>query len=65
MQRSLQSSIQNSDWEKTKIKEFIRNTFIKQQLGQVITPPFAGGSDAIAAAYAAEVLKEFKLDTKG
>ena len=60
LQTSLQSSIQNSDWEKTKIKEFIRNTFIKQQLGQVATPPFAGGSDAITAAYAAEVLKEFK-----
>lgn len=60
LEGSLQTSIVNEDWEKTKIKEFVRNTFIKQQLGQVAVPPFAGGSDASTAAYAAEVLKEFK-----
>lgn len=60
LEKSLQNSIVNSDWEKTKIKEFIRNTFVKQQLGQIPSPPNAGGSDAITATYAAEVMKEFK-----
>jgi hypothetical protein len=54
------TSIKNSDWESTKIKEFIRDTFIRQQLGQIASPPFASGSDATTAAYAAQVMKEFK-----
>lgn len=60
LEQSLQYSVKNADWERTKVKEFVRNTFLKQQLGQIASPPFASGPDAMTAAYAAEVLKEFK-----
>jgi len=53
-------SIKNSNTEKTQIKEFIRNTFTKQSLGQIAMPPAAFGGDAMNISYAAEVLKEFK-----
>ncbi len=51
--------IKNSDDERTKIKEFISNTFIRQAAGQLPMPP-VGGGDGATMGYAAEVLRVFK-----
>ena len=60
LEKSFQTTIKNTPEERTRIKTFIRNTFIKQGLGQIQTPPFGSGGDAATVSYAAEVLKEFK-----
>lgn len=51
--------IKNTDEERTKIKEFISNTFIRQAAGQLPMPP-VGGGDGATMGYAAEVLRVFK-----
>jgi hypothetical protein len=53
-------SIKNTDEDKNRIKEFVRNTFQKQAAGQIPLPPVADGGDLFTLAYAAEVMKEFK-----
>lgn len=54
------ATIKNTDEEKTKIKEFIRAIYQKQQAGLIASPPVADSGDAINCSYAAEVLKYFK-----
>ncbi|MEN9344970.1 MAG: hypothetical protein RLZZ60_439 [Bacteroidota bacterium] len=51
--------IKNTDDEKTQIKEFIDNTFKRQQAGLIPMPPVSGG-DGYTIGYAAEVLRVFK-----
>lgn len=51
--------IKNTDDERTKIKEFISNTFIRQAANQLPMPP-VGGGDGATMGYAAEVLRVFK-----
>lgn len=51
--------IKNTDEERTQIKEFIANTFIRQAAGQIPMPP-VGGGDGATLGYAAEVLRVFK-----
>lgn len=51
--------IKNTDNERTIIKEFIANTFIRQASGQIPMPPVSGG-DGSTMGYAAEVLRTFK-----
>jgi hypothetical protein len=51
--------IRNTDDEKTRIKEFIANTFQRQAAGQIPMPPVSGG-DGFTIGYAAEVLRVFK-----
>jgi hypothetical protein len=60
LEQSLVRTVKNTDVERTRIKEFIRNTFTKQSLGQIAMPPSSSGGDAFNVAYAAEILKEFK-----
>jgi hypothetical protein len=60
LEQSLVSTIKNTDDERTQIKEFIRNTFLKQNLGQIEMPPVSLNGDAFNIAYAAAILKEFK-----
>lgn len=54
------ASIQNTDDERTQIKEFVRSFFIRQQAGQIAGPPVWDNGDATNIAYAAEVLRYFK-----
>lgn len=51
--------IKNTDEEKTRIKDFIDETFRRQTLGQIPSPP-VGGGDSSTIGYAAEVLRVFK-----
>ncbi len=51
--------IKNTDDERTKIKEFIADTFKRQAAGQIPMPPVSGG-DGSTIGYAAEVLRVFK-----
>ncbi len=51
--------IKNTDEERTRIKEFIANTFQRQAAGQLPMPPVSGG-DGYTIGYAAEVLRVFK-----
>jgi len=53
-------SIKNTDEDKNRIKDFIRNTFIKQSAGQIARAPVSDNGDTATLGYAAEVLKEFK-----
>jgi len=53
-------SIKNTDDEKTRIKEFVRNTFQKDSAGQIPGPPVSDNGDMRTIKYAAEVMKEFK-----
>ena len=53
------TSIVNTDDDKTRIKEFIKYIYAKQNAGQIAAPP-VGGGDAFNISYAAEVLKYFK-----
>ena len=54
------TSISNTDEERTRIKDFIKSVFAKQQSGQLAMPPVTDTGDAINMMYAAEVLREFK-----
>jgi hypothetical protein len=54
------TSISNTDEERTRIKDFIKSVFEKQQAGQLAAPPVANSGDAKNIMYAAEVLREFK-----
>ena len=60
LEKAFQTTIKNTAEERTRIKTFIRNTFIKQGLGQIQRPPSGSGGDATTVSYAAEILKEFK-----
>ncbi len=60
LEKSLQTTIKNTDEERTRVKAFIRNTYTKQSLGQIAFPPSGSGGDAVNVAYAGEILKEFK-----
>ncbi len=60
LSKDLMTSISNTDEEKTQIKNFIKNVFSKQQLGQLAKPPVTENADAINIMYAAEVLREFR-----
>ena len=60
LEKVFQTTIKNTAEERTRIKTFIRNTFIKQGLGQIQRPPSGSGGDATTVSYAAEILKEFK-----
>lgn len=52
--------IRNTDDEKTKIKEFIRQTFQKAENGQIPFPPVSSNGDAFNVGYALEVMQNFK-----
>jgi hypothetical protein len=54
------TSISNTDEERTRIKDFIKSVFEKQQAGQLAMPPVTDTGDAVNMMYAAEVLREFK-----
>ncbi len=60
LENSRQTTIKNTDDERTHIKEFMRATYTKQSLGQIAMPPAASSNDAFNVAYSAEILKEFK-----
>ena len=60
LEDSRQTTIKNTDDERTHIKEFMRGIYTKQSLGQIAMPPAASSGDAFNVAYAAEILKEFK-----
>ena len=60
LESSLQTTIKNTDEERTHIKEFMRSVYLKHSLGQIAMPPAASSGDAFNVAYAAEILKEFK-----
>jgi hypothetical protein len=60
LENSLQTTIKNTDDERTQIKEFMRSVYTKQSLGQIAMPPAASSGDAFNVAYSAEILKEFK-----
>lgn len=51
--------IKNTDAERTLIKEFIANTFLRKAAGQLPMPPVNSG-DGSTMGYAAEVLRVFK-----
>jgi len=53
-------SIKNTDEDKNRIKDFVRNTFQKQSAGQIPRPPVTDNGDLATLSYAGEVLKEFK-----
>jgi hypothetical protein len=53
-------NIKNTDEEKTKIKEFIRAVFQRQDQGLIPRPPVSDNGDAVTISYAAEVLRHFK-----
>jgi hypothetical protein len=53
-------TIKNTDEEKTKIKEFIRAVFQRQDQGLIPRPPVSDNGDAVTISYAAEVLRHFK-----
>ncbi len=52
--------IGNTDAEKLAIREFIRQMYAKQQLGQVVMPPVADNGDLRNVGYACEVMQRFK-----
>ncbi len=54
------ASIKNTDDDKNRIKDFVKNTFAKQAAGQIQLPPVADNGDLFTLGYAAEVMKEFK-----
>lgn len=54
------ASVQNTDDERTQIKEFVRTIFQRQQAGQIVRPPVTDSGDAVNISYAAEVLRYFK-----
>lgn len=54
------TSIQNTDDERTQIKEFVRTIFQRQMSGQIVRPPVTDSGDAVNISYAAEVLRYFK-----
>lgn len=51
--------IKNTDEERTQIKDFIANTFIRKSTGQLPMPP-VNSVDGTTMGYAAEVLRVFK-----
>jgi hypothetical protein len=53
-------TVKNTDDERTKIKEFIRTIFQRQNAGQIVRPPVSDNGDAVNISYAAEVLRYFK-----
>lgn len=53
-------SIQNTEEERTQIKEFIRSVYQRQTAGQIVKPPVMDNGDAVNISYAAEVLRYFK-----
>lgn len=60
LESALQTTVKNTDEERTQIKEFMRNVYLKQSLGQIAMPPASSTGDAFNVAYSAEILKEFK-----
>ncbi len=60
LESSLQTTIRNTDEERTQIKEFMRSVYLKQSMGQISMPPASSSGDAFNVAYSAEILKEFK-----
>jgi|688.fasta_scaffold01008_13 hypothetical protein len=54
------TSVQNTDEERTQIKEFVRSIYQRQTLGQIVKPPVTDSGDAVNISYAAEVLRYFK-----
>ncbi len=60
LESAMQTTIKNTDEERTQIKEFMRSVYLKQSMGQIAMPPAASSGDAFNVAYSAEILKEFK-----
>lgn len=54
------ASIQNTEAERTQIKEFVRTIFQRQTAGQIVKPPVTDTGDAVNISYAAEILRYFK-----
>lgn len=52
--------IENTEEEKNRIREFVKQVFDKQSSGQLIFPPVADNGDMITIGYAAEVMRYFK-----
>jgi len=52
--------IGNTDEEKDQIRAFVRDTFVRQQQGQIYMPPVADNGDSRNVGYACEVIKAFK-----
>jgi hypothetical protein len=52
--------IGNTDEEKDQIRAFVRDTFARQQQGQIAMPPVADNGDLRNVGFACEVIKAFK-----
>jgi hypothetical protein len=59
IKKGLMPGIKNTDEEKTRIKQFIKDTFARLGTGQVPFPPVSGG-DGNTVGFALEVMRTFK-----